>query len=101
MSSIFGSPRRWDPLGLKGWEAGPMHLDIANGGRGGPLLHANVQEDTTAALRGVRPGDETWHQTVLHVLRWRRNAIARSLQRWACRFEMATTAHARGGMRST
>lgn len=66
----------------------PMHIDIANGGCDGPLVHgatteAGIEQADPALMRDVN-----WRDAVHRVFSRRRNAIARGLQRLACSIEV-------------
>ncbi len=66
----------------------PMHIDIANGGFDGPTAHgatfdAGVEQADPALTREVH-----WRAALERVFSRRRNAIARTLQKWACGFEV-------------
>jgi hypothetical protein len=65
-----------------------MHIDIANGGFDGPLVHGVDLDVDLERPDPVLMREMIWRDAVQRVFSRRRNAIARGLQRWACGLEV-------------
>jgi hypothetical protein len=67
----------------------PMHIDIANGGFDGPLVHEADFAVSPEQPDPVLMRELDWREAVERVFSRRRNVIAKALQRWTCVLEIA------------